>query len=243
MFTTDEIILLNSRFENSTTQDILLWSVETYKDDIALTSSFQTQSLPLLHIVSQTTPQLPIFFLDTGFHFPETLAYRDQLIALLGLNVINIHPNLVSDQILLPGRTPLYHENPDLCCSIHKVEPLRLAMEPLKAWISGIRRDQTQTRKNAAVVELQANGKVKINPMLAWTGEQVRQYIIDYRLPQHPLTEKGYTSIGCAPCTRPVDPGQDERAGRWAGRDKDECGLHLSDNHYSFTQPIFTSEK
>ncbi len=217
---------LNQRFENASTEEILEWTWDTFGPLSAASSSFQTQSLPLLHIISCVCPQLPVLFLDTGFHFEDTLGFRDQLQERLGLNIINVHPAIDKKELIARyGSTP-YDSNPDLCCYINKVEPMRRAMENYSGWISGIRRDQTKQRQGMKPIQLQADGPVRIHPMLSWTRQDVADYIQKHNLPKHPLHDHGYVSIGCRPCTRAIKQGEDERAGRWAGQKKKECGLH-----------------
>jgi phosphoadenosine phosphosulfate reductase len=220
---------LSQHFETASPSEILGWAWETFGPDVAAISSFQTQSVPLLHLISQVTPQLPILFLDTGFHFTETLMYRDRLTQDLGLKVQVLTPEMGHDGFKRQ-HSDLFRRNPDLCCYINKVEPLRRAMQGLKAWISGIRRDQTPQRRHTPIIAKQANGLYKICPLATWTRRDVWQYLHDHNLPEHPLLAQGYLSIGCAPCTQPVDAGQDERAGRWNGQDKTECGLHIDLN-------------
>lgn len=220
-----DLEVLNQRFETASPQEILAWAWETFNPRVAASSSFQTQSVPLLHMIAQAAPQMPIFFLDTGFHFPETLAFRDRLVRELNLNVRDLTPEMGHDQFRLQ-HGDLYLRDPDMCCYINKVEPLERAMLGLEAWISGIRRDQTKERSEAAIVNRQPDGLYKISPMAVWTKRDVWQYLYDHHLPEHPLLAQGYLSIGCAPCTRPVGAGEDDRAGRWAGKDKTECGLH-----------------
>ncbi len=218
---------LNAVFESASPQDILRWAWETFAPDVACTSSFQTQSVPLLHIVAQVCPEMPVLFIDTGFHFPETLTFRDTLQARFGLNVRILRPTVTQSELLQQYGDALYGRDPDLCCFIHKVQPLEWALRRMKAWISGVRRDQTQTREALSVLERQPDGKLRIHPLLNWTKADVKAYREAHDLPRHPLEAMGYISIGCAPCTRPVFAGEDDRAGRWAGSDKKECGLHL----------------
>jgi phosphoadenosine phosphosulfate reductase len=217
---------VNERFEGAAPHEILAWAWDAFKPVIASTSSFQTQSLPLLYIISQIAPEMPIFFLDTGFHFPETLAFRDQLAERFGLNIVTLKPQVGHDGFK-HRYGDLYRHDPDLCCYINKVEPLKRAKEGLKAWVAGIRRDQTPARRNTPIVSIQADGLYKICPLANWTSRDVFQYIHDHDLPDHPLLSQGYLSIGCAPCTRPVSAEGDERSGRWAGFNKTECGLHV----------------
>ena len=224
--TDSEIDQLNAGFETATPADIIRWAAATFAPDVAASSSFQTQSVPLLHIMAEVAPQVPIFFLDTGFHFPETLAYRDQLVANLGLNV-RVLKLEIGHEGFRREYGDLHRHNPDMCCYINKVEPLRKAMRGLRAWISGIRRDQTAARSTTPIIARQSDGLYKIAPMATWTRREIWQYVHDHNLPEHPLLAQGYLSIGCAPCTRPAFGEQDERSGRWAGREKTECGLHI----------------
>jgi phosphoadenosine phosphosulfate reductase len=210
--------------ESADPRDILTWAWETFGEDVAATSSFQTQSLPLLHMIATTTPDLPILFLDTGFHFPETLAYRERLTAELELSVRVLRPEL-GHRGFRQTHGELYLTDPDRCCYHNKVEPLDGAKADLAAWITGIRRDQTRDRAEVAVLS-DDSGVWKICPMLQWTEQDVAEYIRAHDLPVHPLLHLGYPSVGCAPCTRPVAPGESSRMGRWAGFAKIECGLH-----------------
>jgi phosphoadenosine phosphosulfate reductase len=171
-------------------------------------------------------PGLPVIFLDTGFHFPETLEFRDRLVREWGLNLRVYRAAGGRDEFLQRHGPDLYRRDPDLCCFVNKVEPMQRAMAGLDAWISGIRRDQSPERASVKVVERTAQGVVRVHPMARWTGRDVWRYIHEHDLPDHPLTAAGYLSVGCAPCTRPVTLGEGERAGRWRGFAKTECGLH-----------------
>ncbi|GEM_PF-58435 len=224
-----DISWLNEHFEALSPQDILAWTWETFGSQVATSSSFQTQSVPLLHLIAQTCPKMAIIFLDTGFHFPETLSFRDELQARYNLNIIVVYPAIDKSQLFRQHGEGLYRQDPDLCCYINKVEPMQRIQSTLdlKAWISGVRRDQTNHRQGLRLLEPQSSGLLKIHPMLNWTSKKLWSYIDYHQLPTHPLFSKGYYSIGCAPCTRPIVAGEDERAGRWADKDKIECGLHL----------------
>lgn len=220
-----DIDSLNNKFENSSSLEVLEWAYNSFTTEIVASSSFQTQSVALLHMISQVVPKVPVIFLDTGFHFPETLAYRDQLIEILGLNVVNLKPKASKTSFLQVGQE-LHRTNPDLCCQLNKVKPLADALKSYQALISGVRRDQTANRAGLKFVA--KNDKhYKISPMLNWTQKMVWQYLHDHNLPEHPLLKDGYMSVGCAPCTRAVKAGEDPRAGRWADTEKTECGLHL----------------
>ncbi len=218
---------LNAHFEKASTAEILQWAWDTFGTRVAASSSFQTQSLPLLHLIAQICPHMPVIFLDTGFHFPETLAFRDELHTRLGLNIVITRPSIEKSHLATGYGEGLYRRDPDLCCYINKVEAMRRVLAGYDAWISGVRRDQTNHRQRLTTLETQPSGPLKIYPMLNWTGPQVQDYIDRYNLPSHPLLASGYQSIGCAPCTRPVLPDADERIGRWFETDKKECGLHL----------------
>jgi phosphoadenosine phosphosulfate reductase len=226
MLSTQEIKKLSEEFETKTPQEIIQWAVNEFSSSIAMSSSFQTQSMPLLHMVAQIDPTVTIFFLDTGYHFWETLIFREQLAVEWKLNVFDLYRDPRWDVFVLQNIRRLPIDDPNLCCYLHKVEPMQKALKGVKAWISGIRRDQTEVRAHARILELQGDGLLKINPLLNWTNADVKKYAQEHQLPSHPLLEKGYRSVGCAPCTIAVGANDDERAGRWAGRGKVECGLH-----------------
>ncbi len=218
---------LNARFEAASAAEVLAWAWETFAPHVAASSSFQTQSVPLLHLISRVCPEMPVLFIDTGFHFPETLTFRDTLVARYGINVVPVHPQVTKSELLRKYGEGLYRRDPDLCCYVNKVEPMQRALSEMVAWVAGVRRDQTAHRSALQVLEHQPSGLLKIHPLLNWTQEDVQSYVRQHDLPAHPLEMMGYRSIGCAPCTRPVSPGENERAGRWAGTGKKECGLHL----------------
>ena len=226
MFTPLEIEQLSNEFEAKTPQEIITWAVDNYWPQIALSSSFQTQSMPLLHMASQIRHDLLIFFLDTGYHFWETLIFREQIASDWQLNVLDMYRDTRWDVFARQHTRTLPLEDPNLCCFIHKVQPMQKAMKDMLAWISGIRRDQTSVRANARILELQEDGLLKINPLLNWTKKDVQRYTEENNLPSHPLLENGYRSIGCSLCTIAIGLNEDERAGRWTGRSKIECGLH-----------------
>lgn len=228
MFSVEEIETLSQEFETKTPQEILKWAVDAFWPQIALSSSFQTQSVPLLHMASLIRRDILIFFLDTGYHFWETLMFREQLASHWQLNILDLYRNTRWDDFARERTRSLPAEDPNLCCYLHKVEPMQRALKDMQAWISGIRRDQTAARAQAKILELQDDGLLKINPLLNWTKADVKKYSDQYRLPAHPLFQRGYRSIGCSPCTVAVGVNDDERAGRWSGRGKTECGLHTS---------------
>jgi phosphoadenosine phosphosulfate reductase len=192
---------------------------------IALVSSFGADSAVLLHMVSQIDKATPVLFIDTRVLFEETLVYRDELVAHLGLEkVISIGPK----PALLAAEDPenfLWASNPDRCCEIRKVLPLGDALEGYDAWITGRKRFQAQSRGELALLESEG-GRIKVNPLAHWPAVKILDYLDTFDLPRHPLVDKGFLSIGCMPCTSPVKPGEDPRAGRWRGKAKVECGLH-----------------
>ena len=217
--TRENIEQLNNRLNLARPDEIICWAIGTFGADVAASSSFQTQSVSLLHIIGRTCPELPILFVDTGYHFPETLRFRNKLQQMWGLNLHTVGPILTGPCYPAPC-------DPDRCCHLRKVEPMQRALQRYRAWITGIRRDQTAHRRHTRVLEPQPGGLLKINPLANWTREDVQAYARQHNLPKHPLFEQGYRSVGCAPCTQPVDTNEDDRAGRWAGIDKTECGLH-----------------
>jgi phosphoadenosine phosphosulfate reductase len=226
MFSAAEIERLAEEFETKSPQEILRWAVDAYWPQIALSSSFQTQSVPLLHMASLIRRDLLIFFLDTGYHFWETHMFRERLSSHWHLNVLDLYRDTRWDEFARQHIRSLPVEDPNLCCYIHKVQPMQKALKDMKAWITGIRRDQTALRAQAKILELQDDGLLKINPLLNWTKEDIKRYSQEHRLPAHPLLQRGYRSIGCSPCTIAIGLNDDERAGRWSGREKAECGLH-----------------
>jgi len=228
MLTPLEIDKLSNEFETKTPQEIIAWAIDTFWPQIVLSSSFQTQSVPLLHMASRIRRDLLIFFLDTGYHFWETLIFREQLASQWQLNILDLYRNTRWDDFARERTRRLPLEDPNLCCFIHKVQPMQTALKDMLAWISGIRRDQTSERAHAKILELQEDGLIKINPLLNWTKADVKRYAEEHNLPSHPLLEKGYRSVGCAPCTVAIGVNDDERAGRWQGRGKTECGLHTN---------------
>ncbi|MFZ1041131.1 MAG: phosphoadenylyl-sulfate reductase [Anaerolineales bacterium] len=226
MFSKSEVDALSAQFEAKTPQEIIRWAVDTFAPDIAMSTSFQTQSMPLLHMAVSIMPTLRIFFLDTGYHFWDTLIFRERIQHEWNLNVVDLYRGSRWDVFARQNTRTLPIQDPDLCCYIHKVQPMQNALSGLRAWISGIRRDQTAERSRARILELQDDGLLKVNPLLNWTKRDVQAYMEEYHLPTHPLYERGYRSIGCAPCTIAIGLNDDDRAGRWAGRGKTECGLH-----------------
>lgn len=220
--------LLSARFEDAAPQEILTAAIEQeFENDIALVSSFGTDSVVLLHMVSEIDRNLPVIFLDTGKHFPETLEYRDRLADRLGLTGVR---DVCPDAAALKAFDPfgaLWIRDADECCRIRKTEPLEEAVEGFSAWITGRKRFQNAQRSAVRVFE--ADGpQIKVNPLANWSARDILHYRDRHGLPAHPLYLKGYGSVGCAPCTEPVKTGEDLRAGRWRGSEKTECGIHIT---------------
>lgn len=188
-------------------------------------SSFQTHSLPMLHVLSRIDPDIPVYFIQTGFHFPETLRFRDEVAQAFGLNVINVESSVPKIQQRNSRGNFYFTSDPDYCCFLNKTQPMQPLLDRFDVWVNGVRADQNANRKQLKSVEKTPQGGMRYHPMLEWTKQDVWQYIAAMNLPRHPLDEKGYISIGCEPCT--VRPAMgDEREGRWLGQSKTECGLH-----------------
>lgn len=224
--TPSEVARLSDEFESATPQEIIQWAVDTFSPNMALSSSFQTHSVPMLHIVNQFQPEMRIFFLETGYHFWDTLMFREELEQLWGLNIVDLRRGDSWNTFLRQFGQDLPETNPTLCCYIRKVQPMQIATVGLDAWITGIRRDQTEQRSSAKILEYKGDGLLRIAPLLNWTRGDIEEYSQQFHLPKHPLPVDQYPSVGCKPCTRAVMPGEDNRAGRWAGKGKTECGLH-----------------
>ena len=221
------LIQQNKALDSGAPQEIISWANCTYSPKIVVSSSFQTQSMPLLHMISNYAPEIKVLFIDTGFHFPETLTFRDQVVNQFKLNLEIIRPEKNS-QDFLQENGELYLHQPNACCQINKTIPFQKALAGQLAWINGIRRDQTINRSKVPIISQHPFLPLfKISPLAAWTSKDVEAYIVEHNLPIHPLHQRGYQSIGCAPCTTPVESDEDERAGRWRGIDKVECGIHF----------------
>ncbi len=212
--------------DEATTDQVLHWTIEQFGDRIAVASSMA--DTVVAHLVSQYKPWVDVLFGDTGYHFEETLQTRQRVADTLKVNVISVLPaQSVAEQDASYGPR-LYQRDPTECCRLRKVVPLRDRLADYEVWITGLRRDDAPSRANAPLVVWdQANKLVKVNPIAAWSDERVAAYIRDNDVIVNPLLSQGYPSIGCAPCTSRVAPGEDTRSGRWAGQTKTECGLHV----------------
>ncbi|HEX2902568.1 MAG TPA: phosphoadenylyl-sulfate reductase [Jatrophihabitans sp.] len=206
-------------------QEVLRWGRDRYGDKLCVASSMADAVLP--HLAGRVLPGIDVVFLDTGYHFAETLGMRDAVAATLPVTVRTIRPlQTVAEQDAEYGPR-LHDRDPNLCCALRKVEPLQRALQPYQAWASGLRRADSPSRAGVQVVEWDATrGMLKLNPIASWSDEQVAAYISEHNILVNPLLADGYGSIGCAPCTRRLVDGDDVRAGRWAGTSKTECGIH-----------------
>jgi phosphoadenosine phosphosulfate reductase len=222
----EELALRAGRdLEDAPASEILRWAADTFGDRLAVTSSMA--DAVVAHLAARVKPGIDVLFLDTGYHFAETIGTRDAVAAVYDVNVINVTPTLsVAGQDTAFGKD-LFARDPDRCCALRKVAPLNAAMRDYDAWITGLRRDETPSRANTPVVSWDAGrGKVKVCPIARWTQDDVDAYVAEHGILLNPLLLDGYDSIGCRPCTRRTVEGEDARSGRWAGTGKTECGLH-----------------
>ena len=216
-----------SELDGATAEELLKWTDETFGGDYVVASNMQ--DAVLVAMAAKVRPGVDVLFLDTGYHFAETIGTRDAVEAVYGINVVNVTPEkTVAEQDQLIGKD-LFATDPAACCRMRKVEPLGKALKGYSAWVTGIRRVEAPTRANAPLISFdKAFGLVKINPIAAWSDDEMEAYIEANDILVNPLVHEGYPSIGCAPCTaKPID-GADPRSGRWAGQSKTECGLHAS---------------
>ncbi|HEX5569514.1 MAG TPA: phosphoadenylyl-sulfate reductase [Streptomyces sp.] len=211
--------------EEAPALEVLRWAAETFGPRFCVTSSME--DAVVAHLASRVLPGVPVVFLDTGYHFPETLGTRDAVAAVMDVEVVTLTPRqTVAEQDDRYGPR-LHDRDPDLCCALRKVRPLQEGLRAYDAWATGLRREESPTRADTPVVGWdERRGKVKVAPIARWTRRDVEAYVAEHGVLTNPLLMDGYPSIGCAPCTRRVREGEDARAGRWAGRGKTECGLH-----------------
>jgi phosphoadenosine phosphosulfate reductase len=211
--------------ENASAEEVVRWATDTFGRRVCITSSMS--DAVIMHLASAVSPGIDVVFLDTGYHFPETIGTRDAAAAVYPINLVNVTPSrTVAEQDAELGPR-LYGRNPDLCCYLRKVEPLERALTNYDAWITGVRRDETNQRRQTRVVEWDDRREmVKVNPIVTWSQKQVDDFITEQGVLVNPLVYDGYPSIGCATCTIKVEAGADPRSGRWAGTGKTECGIH-----------------
>jgi phosphoadenosine phosphosulfate reductase len=227
-----EVQDLEREFGRQPTQEILRWAWERFGTRAAIGTSFQGAGLVMLHLAKQHGLPFPVFTLDTGLLFPETVALKKRLEDYFGFKIESLEPDITVEEQADINGPELWKHNPDLCCTIRKVLPLRDKLADLNCWITGLRRQQSDTRAGIGILEVyafdEATGRdiVKLNPMANWTREAVWDYLHKHKIPYNPLQDQGYRSIGCQPCTRRIIDGENERAGRWTGFNKVECGIH-----------------
>ncbi len=230
--TEDRRRTLSDRLEQGTVTDSLRWAWENFGQRAAIGTSFQGAGLVMLHHAREAGIPLPVFTLDTGLLFPETLDLKRRLEDFFGITIEAVTPEKTVEEQSAEESPELWNTRPDLCCYLRKVAPLQNRLSTLDVWITGVRRQQAETRENVSVLELYQFDPLgdeyiyKLNPMAAWSRDKVQEFLVRHDIPQNALLSQGYRSIGCWPCTRPVAEGENERAGRWTGFDKKECGIH-----------------
>lgn len=227
----EELAEINARLADATPREIIRWGVERYGSRLTMATAFGAEGCILLHLLAEVEPRIRVFNLDTGYQFSETLELRDRIAERYGIEVELVRAETTVPEYEKEHGGPLYVVNSDQCCYDRKIVPLRRALVGYDAWITSIRAEQSKDRAAASVVGLDRKfGLVKVNPILSWSRRDVWAFIETHKVPYNPLFDQGYASIGCWPCTRPVQNGEDERAGRWAGQAKTECGLHSLDS-------------
>ena len=220
----------NLAFESANAEEILRWSIEHFAGKICMSTSFQLGGMVLIDMLSKIDRSIPVLFGDTTFHFKETLEFRDKVIERYQINLITLKPVMERETFKqVYGNDTLYERNPTECCRINKIEPMERALKPYAARIASLRRDSSPERARIRILEERMDKVMLIHPLANWTREQTKQYLKEHDVPVHPLHAKGYKTIGCFPtcCTVPVGENAPERAGRWTGTGKSECGLHL----------------
>ncbi len=225
MLTKEDINKLNDKFEKATPEQILRWAMETFRGKVGVSSSFGGQSAALIHMAVQFDPQVPILLLNTGYLFKETLTFAADLRKKLGLNLREYKATKAQIEETKKNLDYRRTHGGTKCCDDAKIDLMKRSLEGLNCWVSGLRRGQGSTRKDIKIIEEYQSGLIKVHPLANWSGKDLYGYMKKHELPFHPLWEKGFTSIGCEPCTS-IPTGEGERSGRWAGLDKKECGIH-----------------
>jgi len=226
----NDLRVVQEKSESWTAEQVLRWSFENFGTNIEMASGFGAEGMALIDMAARLTADLRVFTIDTGFLFPETYQLIEKVERRYGISVERVRASVVPEQQADLHGPELWAINPDQCCSIRKVEPLKKKLSTLEAWITAIRRDQTAARASAKKIEWDRKFQlVKINPIVEWTNKDVWNYLFAHDVPYNPLHDRQYTSIGCTHCTRAIRPGEDPRAGRWSGFQKTECGLHVVD--------------
>lgn len=228
----EEVRALAERFETTSLVDILRWAWERFGEKAAIGTSFQGAGLVMIHHAVKAGLPFPVFTLDTQLLFPETIELKARLEKFFGIEIEGLLPDQTPEQQEAELGPELWKTKPDLCCTLRKVVPLQRKLESLSVWMTGLRRQQSDTREKTRIIELyhfdvlRDRYILKLNPMAPWSRDDVWKYMKEHQIPFNPLQDRGYRSIGCWPCTRPTDSGENERAGRWTGFDKSECGIH-----------------
>lgn len=223
----EELAAASRELEGASPPEIIRWGVERFGDRLTMATAFGPEGCAIIHWLAQIAPRTFVFNLDTGYQFPETLELRDRIARRYGIEVVLERPETTVAEYERLNGGPLYVTDPDRCCADRKIAVIRRVLSRFDAWMSGIRRDQSADRAVVPIVGLDAKfGVVKLSPLANWTKAKIWDLILREDIPYNPLHDQGYVSIGCAPCTRPVTLGEDERAGRWSGTAKTECGLH-----------------
>lgn len=231
LFSTEDVVEANRLLTGAAPGEILQWAVERFGSRLTMATAFGPEGCILIHMLAEMGSGVRIFNLDTGYQFPETMALRDQLMERYGIEIELVSSEKTTAEYEREHGGPLYVSNSDQCCYDRKIVPLKRALVGYEAWITAIRADQSAARAQAKTIGWDSKfSLVKVNPLLKWTRRDVWAFIVANKIPYNPLHDQGYPSVGCQPCTRAVIAGSDERAGRWAGQAKTECGLHSLDS-------------
>jgi phosphoadenosine phosphosulfate reductase len=228
----EEVHALAEKFESASLDQLLQWAWDQFGESAGIGTSFQGAGIVMMHHAARAGLPFPVFTVDTQFLFPETMELKRRLEDCLGIEIQSLYPEQTPEEQATEHGTRLWETSPDLCCSLRKVLPLQKKLEELAVWMTGLRRQQSATREKIAILELykfdvlRDHYILKFNPMAAWSRSAIRDYISKHNLPSNPLKDLGYRSIGCRHCTKPSGNGKNERAGRWTGFDKSECGIH-----------------
>lgn len=234
-WTRTRLSALNAQFEPRDPQVVLRWATDTFGDGLVQGTGFGPSGIVIMHMLGEVCPGATVFYLDTDLLFPETYELRDELDETMDVNITRVHGGLSLDGQAEQEGPALWNRDPDRCCFLRKVRPLQNFLDDRGAWVTGVRRDQSPARADAPILKWESAYEVlKVNPLATWTRKQVWQYLFDHDLPYNPKHDQGYPSLGCVPCTAPVEDADGyTREGRWAGSDKTECGLHATSTEQS----------
>jgi phosphoadenylyl-sulfate reductase (thioredoxin) len=227
--TNNEIARYAAQWDGRSAEDVLAWATDIFTPRIGFATGFGAEGCVLVHLIAEQQLPVDVFTLDTGVLFPETYELWQRLECRYDVRIRGVQPSLTLERQAAEHGPALWAREPDRCCAIRKTGPLSVTLPGFDAWITAIRRDQTAERRHTRVIERDAKfGLIKVNPLAGWTHDDVWEFIREHDVPYNPLHDRGYPSIGCEPCTTPVAPGEDARAGRWRGYEKTECGLHVA---------------